>query len=250
MMNIFRPAVLSVCLLCAGILLSAVPAAAQENQENKPADTKTYLDDFKTQLQKAWPKNRMLNLVFHGHSVPAGYFKTPDVRSFSAYPLVTLREIKNIYPLATVNAINTSIGGEQSESGAKRFERDVLSHRPDVLFIDYALNDRSIGLPRAKQAWEKMIEKALEQKIKVILLTPTPDWSVDILDNNTPLAQHAQQIRVLAAKYQVGLVDSYAAFKEKVKNGDDVKKYLSQINHPNETGHQLVTDLLMQFFVP
>jgi len=34
----------------------------------------TYL---KTELQKEWPKNRAMNIVFHGHSVPAGYFKTP-----------------------------------------------------------------------------------------------------------------------------------------------------------------------------
>ncbi|MDR2761986.1 MAG: SGNH/GDSL hydrolase family protein [Planctomycetaceae bacterium] len=218
-----------------------------ETTKNGVADTSSYLDSIKQELQKKWSKNRTINFVFHGHSVPAGYFKTPEVRSFQAYPLLVHQAAKEIYPFAVVNAINTSIGGEQSESGAARFQRDVLTHQPDVIFIDYALNDRSIGLERAKKAWESMIKKAIEQKIKIILLTPTPDWSANILDENASLSKHASQIRELAAKYNVGLVDSYAAFQEKVKSGENVRDYLSQINHPNEKGHKIVTELIMQF---
>ncbi|MDR2641863.1 MAG: SGNH/GDSL hydrolase family protein [Planctomycetaceae bacterium] len=224
---------------------------ADESQTTKKtpaaADSASYLKPIKQELQKQWSKNRTIQLVFHGHSVPAGYFKTPNVQSFQAYPLLVHHAVKEVYPFAILNAINTSIGGENSESGAARFNRDVLTHCPDVIFIDYALNDRGIGLERAKKAWESMIETALAQKIKIILLTPTPDWSVNILDNKTPLAQHAQQIRGLAAKYNVGLVDSYAAFREKVQNGENIRDYLSQINHPNEKGHRIVTSLIMQY---
>ena len=34
------------------------------------------------ELVKKWPGNRTVNIVFHGHSVPAGYHVTPDVRPF------------------------------------------------------------------------------------------------------------------------------------------------------------------------
>ena len=37
-------------------------------------------------LELKWPKNRTVHLVCHGHSVPAGYFATPIVRSNEAYP--------------------------------------------------------------------------------------------------------------------------------------------------------------------
>ncbi|MDR1480223.1 MAG: SGNH/GDSL hydrolase family protein [Planctomycetaceae bacterium] len=220
---------------------------AEEMLKPEVASTAVYLAPIKQELQKQWSKNRIINFVFHGHSVPAGYFKTPDVRSFQAYPLLVHQEAKTIYPFAVINAINTSIGGENSESGAARFQQQVLTHRPDVLFIDYALNDRGIGLERAKKAWESMIETALAKNIKVILLTPTPDWSVNILDDNTSLAQHAKQIRELAAKYHIGLADSYAEFKKKVQDGDNIRDYLSQINHPNEKGHRIVTSLIIQY---
>lgn len=110
---------------------------------------------IRQELQKKWPDNRTVNLVFHGHSVPSGYANTPNVKTLQAYPHQVLEAVKEIYPYAVVNSITTSIGGENAEQGAKRFKQEVLPHRPDILFIDYALNDRSIGLERALKAWEK-----------------------------------------------------------------------------------------------
>ncbi|KHL91416.1 hypothetical protein QW71_34765 [Paenibacillus sp. IHB B 3415] len=36
---------------------------------------------------------------------------------------------------------------------------EVLSHRPELATLDYALNDRSIGLAAARDAWRDMIEQ-------------------------------------------------------------------------------------------
>ena len=207
-----------------------------------------YLEKIKAEMLVEWPKNRTINLVFHGHSVPAGYFKTPVVNTLASYPYLVLKDIKLAYPLTVVNIINTSIGGENSESGLKRFEADVLTHKPDVLFIDYALNDRGMGLERAKAAWEKMIRLALEKNIKVILLTPSPDQRVDIKDDLSILDQHANQIKELAKRFQIGLVDTYALFKNQVKSGNNLVDYMSQVNHPNEKGHQMITDEIMGYF--
>lgn len=207
-----------------------------------------YLEKIKAEMQVEWPKNRTINLVFHGHSVPAGYFKTPTVNTLASYPYLLLKDLKSVYPMTVVNIINTSIGGENSESGLKRFETDVLTHKPDVLFIDYALNDRGMGLERAKIAWEKMIRLALEKNIKVILLTPSPDQRVDIKEDFSILDQHAIQIKELAKRFQIGLIDTYALYKNKVKSGSNLVDYMSQVNHPNEKGHQLITDEIMSYF--
>lgn len=217
-------------------------------QTNTSADPSTYLNVLKTELKKEWPKNRTINLVFHGHSVPAGYFKTPVVNTLEAYPYQVLRALKAEYPFAVINIINTSIGGENSESGAKRFETEVLNHKPDVLFIDYALNDQGIGLERAKMAWEKMISTAVKKGIKVILLSPSPDQRVNIKEAGNVLEQHSTQIRNLSNKYGTGLVDSYSLFRQKVFAGENITKYMSQVNHPNESGHALIADGIMRFF--
>lgn len=210
--------------------------------------TRTYLEEIKQLLSVQWPANRTINIVFHGHSVPAGYFVTPDVRTLESYPHIVLENIKSKYPYATVNSIVTAIGGETSQQGAARFEKEVLNHKPDVLVIDYALNDRAEGLETALLAWGLMIERALAANIKVILCTPTPDLSTDILDDSSPLAQHAGQIRKLSSKYEVGLADFYAVFKILAESNEDLGKYMSQVNHPNLEGHKIAAEQIIKWF--
>lgn len=212
------------------------------------ADLSTYLDNIKTEMQKKWPDNRTINLVFHGHSVPTGYFRTPAVHTLEAYPHRVLQELKKIYPYAVINVITTSIGGENSEQGAKRMKKDVLPHHPDVLFIDYALNDRSIGLRRSRAAMEKMIRMALKKKIKVILMTPSPDLSVDNMNPDNILNKLRQQLISLAAEYKIGVVDSYGAFLEEIRSGKALSSFMAQSNHPNQRGHQLIVQKIMPWF--
>ncbi len=170
------------------------------------------------------------------------------MRTLEAYPHQVLEAVKAKYPYAVVNSITTAIGGENSEQGAKRFERDVLIHRPDVLFIDYALNDRAIGLERSKAAMEQMIQKALQKNIKVILLTPSPDLGVNISQSGNVLQQHADQLKALAEKYRTGLADSYGSFKAAAGKGADLKALMSQSNHPNKAGHALITGGILPYF--
>ena len=212
------------------------------------AAQETYLDALKKELETKWPGNRTINLVFHGHSVPTGYRTLGVVKTLQSYPYLVLKKIKESYPFAVVNTITTSIGGEQAEQGAKRFEKEVLVHRPDVLFIDYALNDRSIGLKRARAAWESMIREAKSYGTKVILLTPTPDLRENISSPDADLARHSTQIRQLAEKFKVGLVDSYSLFKGMAKN-QPLEKFLAQNNHINTLGHERVAEAVMAFFV-
>src|SRR5688572_30259472 len=118
-------------------------------------------------LQKEWPKNRTIHLVFHGHSVPAGYHETPEVKPFESYPLMAMQKIQKANPHAVINAITTAIGGEDSVKGAARFERDVLSLRPDIVFIDYALNDRRVAEAEVEKAWRSMAKAAKAKKVPV-----------------------------------------------------------------------------------
>jgi acyl-CoA thioesterase I len=199
-------------------------------------------------MNTEWPKNRAITIACHGHSVPAGYFKTPIISTMQAYPHLFHAALCERFPLAVIRIIVTAIGGEQSEQGAARFERDVLDLHPDVITIDYGLNDRRIGLQRARQAWEEMITKAKARGIRVFLLTPTPDLSVRLEDPQDPLNLQAQQIRELARIHEVGLIDSQALFQEQVSKGILLTDLMSQINHPNRQGHELIARALLSWF--
>ena len=214
----------------------------------RAADSRTYLADVVALLDKAWPDNRTVNIVAHGHSVPAGYFETPIVDTFNAYPHLLHRRLKERFPKAVLNLIVTAIGGENSVRGAERFQRDGLSLRPDVVFIDYALNDRSLSLEQAHHAWSQMIQQALAGGVKIILLTPTLDKRANLADPLDPLNQHADQVRQLAAQFGVGLADSLKASQAAVRDGTKVDDLMSHVNHPNRQGHELVVSELWKWF--
>ncbi len=209
-----------------------------------------YLTELADRMEHCWPTNHTINLVCHGHSVPAGYFKTPVVDALHAYPHLLHYSLCQQFPHAVINVIVTAIGGENSVAGEKRFEKDVLTHRPDLVLIDYALNDRGIGLEKAKTAWSSMIQKALATNAKVILLTPTPDLRADLKNDDDPLLQHAAQIRQLAREFHVELVDSLALFQAELAKGVALTNLLSQVNHPNARGHELVASALFEKFAP
>jgi len=246
-----------VCSLTMVIVTAATSVLAAEagTDTNAVAGAKiapkdSYLANVSAEMKKTWPHNRIVNVVAHGHSVPAGFFVTPKVETFNSYPHLLHVALKERFPNAVINVIVTAKGGEQSEQGAARFEQDVLGHNPDVLLIDYGLNDRALPLDRAEKAWTSMIEKAKAKNIKVLLLTPTGDGRVDINNDGDDLNQRANQIRGLAAKHGVGLVDSYAAFKAYVNEGEGHKlaDLMSMYVHPNRKGHEIVTTNLLEWF--
>ena len=142
----------------------------------------------------------------------------------------------------------TAIGGENSVKGAERFISEVLIHRPDIIFIDYALNDRDLGLEKAYTAWKLMIRQAKDQGIKVILMTPSPDKNVNYADLDNELKKHTDQIRRIATEDQIGLADTYQAFEFLYSDKEKLSKYMSQVNHPNELGHELIAEEIIKWF--
>ena len=109
------------------------------------------------------------------------------------------------------------------------------------------------GFPRtlqqAEAAWRQMIEAALEQRIPVILLTPSWDrtWFAQN-DEWHALEQHAEQIRRLAGEYGTALADSFAAYEKEVREHGDLLNLLSHWNHPSPLGHELIARELTAWF--
>lgn len=210
------------------------------------ASPSTYLLALVAQLQRHYPDNRTVNIVCHGHSVPAGYFAPPLVDTFGAYPHQFHRALKERFPFAVLNVIVSAKGGESSDEGAARFQHDVLDHHPDLILLDYVLNDRRIGLYSAEKAHRAMIERALEQQAPLILMAHSPDISVSGNDNEIRILSALDaQLVSLSSEYGVGYEDVPSLFDV---TDTRLRELMSWPNHPNTEGHARIARGLLKWF--
>ena len=68
-------------------LLNTFSVLAEKNTKQlNTLQNEDYLAELKEKLVLKWPNNRTINVVFHGHSVPSGYFRGGHVNTLAAYP--------------------------------------------------------------------------------------------------------------------------------------------------------------------
>lgn len=213
------------------------------------ADKNQYLQEAIRELNKVWPDNRTYHIVCHGHSIPCGYTAAHVVRPFDAYPHLLHHMLNDRFPTAVINVITTAIGGENSASGAKRFHDEVLSHRPDLITIDYGRNDMYLDLKTVEVSLRSMIEAGLKYGAKIVLITPAPDCGKAYYNVRTSSdEQISELIRSLAAEYELGLVDAAKLFARKLSQGQPLSSYLVSVNHLTREGHSLIAEALADWF--
>lgn len=71
----------------------------------------------------------------------------------------TLDWFKKRYPAASITEINAAIGGTGSDLGVYRLQQDVLTHKPDLLFVEFAVNDGGAAPERILKAMEGIVRQ-------------------------------------------------------------------------------------------
>lgn len=174
----------------------------------------------------------------------------------------------------SVRVINAGIGGNNTHHARARFEKDVLTHTPKIVVIQFGINDAAVDVwkdppatkPRVSLAdYENNLRHLIDvletRDVRVVLMTPNPlRWTPKMrelygkppyLPNETDgfnikLEEYAETIRRLAKTENVPLVDVYKRFEQfGNKEGQSVNDLLLDGIHPNDRGHRLVADQLI-----
>lgn len=75
-----------------------------------------------------------------GAEVRVGYFGG-SITAQPGWRPKTLAHLQKLFPQAKFTEINAAIGGTGSDLGVFRLKQDMLDHRPDLLFVEFATND-------------------------------------------------------------------------------------------------------------
>jgi lysophospholipase L1-like esterase len=171
---------------------------------------------------------------------------------------------------------NAGLGDTTTRDAVQRLDRDVRSHQPQLVVVQFGINDSWIDVdlgrtqPRLTRAEFRNNLRAIIRTLhgdgaRVVLMTPNPmRWSdpfylkafqehPGLLDTDQArgidaiLEQYVGDVRVIAASEHVALVDIYQAFEAYDQQpGRSVNELLLSGDgiHPNQAGQALVCRLL------
>jgi lysophospholipase L1-like esterase len=174
--------------------------------------------------------------------------------------LQTLESLKKEFPNAQLKEINAGIGGTGSDLGVFRLQVDVLEQKPDLLFVEFAVNDSGRKAEDIVKSMEGIVRQAWKANPKLdicFVYTYVEGFEKDIQEGLPPPSIAAME-RV-AEHYGIPSIDMSLRIFSMMKEGRLVVKAPSGLKtedgkmvfsrdgvHPlPETGHLIYTDVIM-----
>jgi lysophospholipase L1-like esterase len=184
-----------------------------------------------------------VTIVAFGDSITAGF----AVRR--GFPSFLKERLAQKYPDARIELINSGASGDTTQDGLARLDWATLSYEPDLVTINFGINDCVLGLGR-EEFEMNFVEMVLRIRAgpasEILLLSSqpleTPPYDKLVLD-------YYQAIEQVAAQMDVGFVDVYGAWMERVHQGTPLGSLiLPGLDHPNEAGYRIIAEELMRLF--
>ena len=176
-----------------------------------------------------------ITVAYIGGSITEGY--NAGTTEFYAKTCTDL--LQGYFPDITVTGVNAGISGTPSLLGNLRLERDVLSADPDIVFVEFAVNDGQDA--DYKNAYESLVRTLLTQEkdIAVVLL-------FTVLDSGYTCQEHMSKI---GANYDLPMISVHDSVYEEIEAGRMTwQDYSNDQSHPNAYGHKCITDFVDNYY--
>ncbi len=175
---------------------------------------------------------KQLNVAYIGGSVTVGSGSSKG----NSWRELTTVWLKSRYPNSTINEIYAAIGGTGSQWGLFRLKEDVLAHNPDLVFIEFCINDSYEFFSETESAAfaDAMVREINEHN------KDTDIVFVFVTDEGKLGTDFANKVsyRKVAEYYGVPYIDAGKALvNEMNETGNDWRYYVRDWAHPNDKGY-------------
>ena len=182
-------------------------------------------------LMKRAANGESLVIGFLGGSITQGSLSsTPE----TCYAYLVYEWWKKSFPNAEFSFVNGGIGGTTSHYGGARAWKDVLCYRPDIVTVDFSVNDDA----------NEFFEETYEGTLRRLLMAPSAPAVVVLNNVFYDTGKNAQDYHNrIADHYGIPHVSIKDTIYPDVESGKIVRADITPDNlHPNDKGHRLVAD--------
>jgi lysophospholipase L1-like esterase len=180
-----------------------------------------------------------VTLAYLGGSITEGALAKPRQTRCYAYLSAQAFAKRYMPDAAKLKYVNAGISGTPSLLGITRLEADVLRHQPDIVFVEFAVNDSGDSISQG--VYESLLRKLLTAECEpaVILI-------FTVLSGGNSCQEHMAK---LGAHYKLGMVSVKDAIWPEIEAGRMVWNDYSADNvHPNNAGHAFMADAIDHYF--
>lgn len=160
----------------------------------------------------------------------------PQKTSYRGFMMEWLRQK---YPRTPFTFCDAAIGGTGSQLGIFRLDRDVLAHKPDLVFLDFTVNDDAEATDEESLAsYERLVRELLTHDVMVVPVLTMFRWHAEKPD--APLPPRHQAHIELAKAYHLPVANTIPVVVEKVTAGTPIQTlWPFDGAHPDDPGYRL-----------
>lgn len=189
--------------------------------------------------------DKKLRIAYFGGSITQGAGSS-DASKYS-YRALTTEYFKNKYPDAEITEIYAAIGGTGTSYGMFRCEYDVLSHDPDLVFIEFAANDNGDDYERVLEQTKTIFRKILTHNpyADAIILFSSTKEIMEYVEKGVEFISRSAQTAA-AHIYGIPTIDHGSAFHAHIRSsGRPITDFIPDELHPSDEGYRIIADCIL-----
>lgn len=214
---------------CIGLVCALAQGASAKDASFKDFDSRAKHGD-------------RLTVVFFGASLTWGANSSDQMTT--SYRARMVEKFEAAYPKAHFHFFDGAIGGTGSQLGVFRLDRDVLTRKPDLVFLDFSANDDIYSKdPEQNASYESIVRRLVgEAGVPVVQVIFPFKWNVT-KGTTEGMARRDSHLAISKA-YGTPCGDAISLAIDRIKSGKTTADTLWEYDgvHPGDEGYRLFAD--------
>lgn len=178
-------------------------------------------------------KGETVNVVTLGGSITYGLYASTSQKCW-AY--LTYKWWTENFPKAKVNYHNVGISGTSSILGVHRMGDDVIAKDPDLVIVEFSVNDTMEDYPYYEGIVRNVLTKCPDAAVIMFFTVCESGWTMQ--DTEIPIGRHYEVAMISGANAVNGLLAAHAMTWSEFGTDDA---------HPTDKGHEIYASLIRSY---